>query len=71
MSALRRFLPGQRVIIRANSYKTSMTPLKKDQLREEERYMLGSGLRPHPNIYRSLLREGSFFSAFQYYLHRP
>jgi|GEM_PF-5778987 len=40
-----------------------MTPLKKGQPREEERYMWGCGLRPHPHIFHSLLLEGNFFSA--------
>jgi len=40
-----------------------MTPLKKGQPREEDRYMWGRGLRPRPHIYPSPLLEGSFFSA--------
>ncbi len=40
-----------------------MTPLKKGQPREDDRYMWGCGLRPHSHIYPSLLIEGSFFSA--------
>ena len=40
-----------------------VTPLKKGQPREEDRYMRGCGLRPHPLIYPSPLLEGSFFSA--------
>jgi hypothetical protein len=40
-----------------------MSPLKKGQLREEDRYMWGCGLRPHPHIYPSVLLAGGFFSA--------
>jgi len=36
---------------------------KKGHPREEDRYMGGCGLRPHPHIYPSPLLEGSFFSA--------
>jgi len=39
-----------------------MTPLKKGQPREEDRYMWGCGRSPHPHIYPSPLLEGSFFS---------
>jgi hypothetical protein len=40
-----------------------MNPLKKGQLREEDRYMWGCGLRPHPHMYLSLLLAGGYFSA--------
>jgi len=40
-----------------------LTPLKKSQPREEDRYMWGRRLRPHPHIYLSLVLECSFFSA--------
>ena len=40
-----------------------MTPLKKGQPREEERYMWGCGRSPHPHIYHSLLLEGNYFSG--------
>jgi len=40
-----------------------MNPLKKGQLREEDRYMWGCGRSPHPHIYPSLLLAGVFFSA--------
>jgi hypothetical protein len=37
-----------------------MTPLKKDQQREDDRYVCGCGGNPHPHTYLSLLLEGSF-----------
>jgi len=40
-----------------------MTLLKKGQPQEEDRYMWGCGLRPHPHIYPFLLLEGRLFSA--------
>jgi len=43
-----------------------MTPLKKGQPREEDRYMWGCGRIPHPHIYPSPLLEGSSFSALIY-----
>jgi hypothetical protein len=43
-----------------------MTPLKKGQPREEDRYMRGCGRSPHPLIYPSPLLEGSFFSMHSY-----
>jgi hypothetical protein len=40
-----------------------MTPLKKGQTREEDRYMWGFGRSPNPHIYLSPLLEGSFFQC--------
>jgi hypothetical protein len=40
-----------------------MNPLKKDQLREEDRYMWGCGLRPHPHIYHFFPLVAAFFSG--------
>jgi hypothetical protein len=36
---------------------------EKGQLREEDRYKWGCGLRPHPHLYPSLLLVHGFFSA--------
>ena len=44
-----------------------MNPLKKDQLREKNRYMWGCGLRPRPHIQPSLLHAGDFLvHSFMY-----
>jgi hypothetical protein len=39
-----------------------MTTLKKGQPREEDCYLWGGGLPPHPHMYPSHLLEGSSFS---------
>ena len=48
-----------------------MKPLKKDLLQEEDRYMWGCGLIPHPHIYPSLLLAGGFFSEFIAFCPKP
>jgi hypothetical protein len=45
-----------------------MTPLKKGQTREEECYMSGCGLRPHPYMYPSRHLECSFSVHSSYFL---
>ncbi len=45
--------------------KLKLTPLKKGQTREEDRYMWGFRRSPNPHIYPFPLLKGSFFSALK------
>ena len=43
-----------------------MTPLKKCETREEDRYMWGCGRSPHPHMYPFSLLSVAFFSRLIY-----
>ena len=57
-----RTLPGL-ILCLLDLWVRIMNPLKKGQLQEEDGYMWGCGVRPHPHIYQSLVLAAVFFSA--------